>query len=297
MSFLIRWLVVALVLCRSMAGAEETGLIVCGAEEVFVVPSHEGVAKKNALWSWRAGNSPEIPEKIRGSFRTTDECKSYGETILITSSGGGVALIRRKDKACLFYATSKNAHSACLLPGNLVAVASSFGGDEVGVFDLGKSGAEAVSSVPLYGAHGVVWDAKRKRVWALGTKVLLLLRPDGRRLIKEASYELPAVGGHDLSWSLQDELLISVDEHCFRFDCDDRNFSPLKDLANEVKVKSIDVNRKSGRIVWHRGTKETWWSDTIRFLEPGREMIFRGERIYKVRWDQAREIPKQANGH
>ena len=131
-------------LCGLPVLGEEAGLIVCGAEEVYLIPHREGVTKKDATWSWRAVDSPQIPAGVKGRFATADECKSCGDKILITSSSGGVVLVNRKDKACLFYTTSKNAHSGCLLPGNLVAVASSFGGDELRVFDLAKSGAEPV---------------------------------------------------------------------------------------------------------------------------------------------------------
>lgn len=57
-------------------------------------------------------------------------------------------------------------------------------------------------------------------------------------------------------------------------------------------MKSIDVNRVTKQIVWHKGTKETWWSDAIRFLGPEGRLTLAGERIYKVRWDQALEVPR-----
>lgn len=286
-----------LLLGVSMAAAvplhcAEPALIVCGAEEVFILPARERVTKKDVTWSWRAEDSPEIPANLRGSFASTDECKSYGENLLVTSSSGGIALVRRADKNCLFFATSKNAHSACLLPGNLVAVASSFGGDELCLFDLAEPGKDPVEKLDLYGAHGVVWDAGRRRIWALGTENLLLLKLEKRALAIEATYKLPTSGGHDLSWTGDDGLFISVDEKCYRFDCAKREFSPFEPLANEVSVKSIDLVRGAKRIVWHRGTEETWWSDTIRFLEPEGTITLPDERLYKVRWDQPRMVPE-----
>jgi hypothetical protein len=64
---------------------------------------------------------------------------------------------RRKNKKIHFFTKVRNAHSACLLPGGKVAVASSFGGDEVKIFGREKSGEniEPLMKVPLYGAHGV----------------------------------------------------------------------------------------------------------------------------------------------
>lgn len=268
-------------------------LIVCGADEVFVIPALDGVTKKDAIWSWRAVDSPEIPEKLRNGFATTDECKPYGGNLLITSSSGGVALVRRNDKACLFYATSKNAHSACLLPGNLVAVASSFGADELRIYDLGKPGLEPVGRVALFGAHGVVWDPERKVIWALGTRVLLSLGLEERRVSVQETHELPKPGGHDLSRAGEGKLFVSVDEHCFRFDCETRKFTAFEPLADEAMVKSIDLNPATRRIVWHQGTGETWWSETIRFLNPAGTITLPGERLYKVRWDLPQPVPAE----
>jgi hypothetical protein len=155
-------------------------VICCGGSEVFVLAveqeAEEGKSAPAKLWTWQAADSPEIPEAMRAQFRTTDECKSYGDRLLITSSSGGVALIQRRDKKCLFYTSAKNAHSACLLPGDRLAVASSYGGDELLIF----SHAEVTTATPLarlklVGAHGVVWDEKRSRLWALGGEELHLV--------------------------------------------------------------------------------------------------------------------------
>jgi hypothetical protein len=83
--------------CASEQQGEGKGLLVCGFSEVFLmnpVDSHDkGVVKK--LWSWRAKDRPELPEAMRGSFGTTDECKPLadGKRILISSSSGGCALV------------------------------------------------------------------------------------------------------------------------------------------------------------------------------------------------------------
>lgn len=271
-------------------GDEVSDLIVCGMKKVFVIPGEQGGEN---LWEWTADSSPGIPESMRSAFATTDECKPYWGCLLITSSSGGVALIERNTKKCLFFTKVRNAHSACLLPGDLVAVASSFGGDQVEIFDLGKPGAEVEPemNLPLYGAHGVEWDWRRECLWALGTKVLLKieLKNGNAEVIEE--FELPTSGGHDLTWWSASELALSVDRHCYLFSVKEKNFRPLQPLLNELKVKSIHRNRKTGKLVWHRGTKETWWSDTIRFDQLGRDRILEGQKIYKVRWDEPRARP------
>ena len=287
-----------LILIALLAAGAEERLIVCGGEEVFIVPAGGAVKTADRVWRWRAADSPEIPAEMRAKFRTTDECKPAGDSILITSSGGGIALVRREDKKCLFHASAKNAHSACLLPDRRVAVASSYGGDELLIFDLEKPSAtaEPLARMPLHGAHGAVWDEQRERLWALGDKVLLLVEMRGRgessALKIDKQFELPSPGGHDLV-AAQDRryLIVTNDTTVYRFDTKETRFEPQARLADKPRVKSVDQS-PTGRIVYHQGTDKTWWSDTIRFLEPGApgkeaaaELKIEDERIYKVRWD------------
>lgn len=284
----MRTLALILLLFPIFAVSEEDRLIVCGGEEVFIIPFQKEVTKSDAVWSWQAKDSPSIPKEMHKLFRSTDECKPIDDSILVTSSSSGVALIRRADKKCLFLTSAKNAHSACLLPGNGVAVAASFGGDQLQVFDRSEKvyQPKPVSSIELYGAHGVLWDKKRQRIWALGTNVLLLVKLDGNQLSIDKNYQLPTRGGHDLSFAKQaDTLFVSTDNHVYRFNCKSGEFKSMLPIENESKVKSVDQHPKHGRIVWHKGSKEHWSSDTIRFLAPEETIVLPNQRIYKVRWD------------
>lgn len=268
-------------------------LIVCGGPEVFIISADaDRVAEKDRLWRWRAADSPEIPAEIHPQFRTTDECKPAGEAILITASSGGVAWIRRKDKQCLFYTSVKNAHSACLLPKDRLAVASSHGGDEVLLFALNRSGADVapLARLKLDGAHGTVWDADRSRLWALGTKELLLIelrnKDDSVVLAVDRTWALPTVGGHDLSPTHDPRFLfVTTNTRVYRFDTKEGRFETQPMLAEQPSVKSIDQHPQTGKIVYHQGTEKTWWSDTIHFLQPARTLKLPDERLYKVRWD------------
>lgn len=291
-------LVCLLYTLADVACADEQ-LICCGGPEVFILSATgEITAAEDRSWRWTAADSPEIPAEMRGQFRTTDECKPYDDRLLITSSSGGVALVRRKDKRCLFHTSVKNAHSACLLPKERIAVASSTGGDELLIYSLARSGEKIapLARLTLLGAHGTVWDRKRERLWVLGTRELLLVEvqetDDKLALLVNDRWELPTVGGHDLSPARDARYLyVTSNSAVYRFDTEAKRFQPFEPLAKAIAVKSIDEHPATGEIVFHQADHEqkVWWSDTIRRLQPAGTMHLQGERLYKVRWDVKRE--------
>jgi hypothetical protein len=69
-------------------------------------PARSGAISTNKIWSWRGVDRPELPPDLRDKFKSTDECKPVegGAKILITSSGGGVALVERSSGKALFHA-------------------------------------------------------------------------------------------------------------------------------------------------------------------------------------------------
>ena len=286
----------------SAADAPPTDLLCCGAEEVFAVsPGDEPTP--GVTWSWRAEDSPGIAEDARAWFRSTDECKPVGDAVLIASSAGGVALIGRADKRCRFLTFARNAHSACLLPGRRVAVAASFNGDHVWVYDVtgGAEVAEPVGGLPLIGAHGVVWDAGRGVLWALGEERLLQVRlgeetPAAGRpattLRIEREWPLPSRGGHDLSPVGDDRhLFVTTNSGVYRFDREAGVFAADAEIGGWPVVKSVSRHPTTGEVVFHAGTEETWWSDTIRFVGGRQDVVLRGRRLYKVRWDVPAQMP------
>lgn len=283
-----------LALLIGRVGLSDEQLICCGAEEVFILKlSDNPESVPQRVWSWTAADSPEIPELGRRSFASTDDCKPIGDSILVTSSSGGVAIIRRSDKSCLFYTQAKNAHSACLLPKYRVAVASSFGGDQLLVYPLSKpttNPTESIARIPLRGAHGAIWDAQLKRLWALGSDELLLvnvLESEGKpNLEVEKRYKLPSPGGHELSRTqTASKFFVSTDKHVYLFDKNNGTFTPEPTLADEPKIKSVSANSKTGELVYHQGAPETWWSHRIRFIGKRSTIELPDERLYKIRWD------------
>jgi len=279
----------------SGSGQVNPDLIFCGAEEVFI-SSYADPARK--LWSWTAEDSPEIPEEKRRQFRTTDECKPYaGGLILITSSSNGVAIIDRKTKSCRFWATATNAHSGCLLPGNLLVVASSFGGDELLVFDRAKSGSDPILRKPLHGAHGVHWECDSKTLWALGDRELVSYRlgkdSSGKVDLHAISrWPLPSSGGHDLSPVAGEKaFFITTDSEVLVFCAASGRFESHPKLGKSGKVKSMDQAQVGGPVVFQQASVEHWWSNEIRFLDGG-VARFPEERLYKVRWDSPAKVPE-----
>lgn len=282
--------------CCAYAIADD--IICCGGDEVFVIDSLNPSVKK---WSWRAENSPSIPEDYREKFRSTDDCKPYqGDLILITSSAGGVALVERSTKKCLFLAESRNAHSASLLPRNRVAVAASYGEDQMQFYDLAdeRRPAAAVQTIPLKGAHGAVWDQKRNCLWALGGDELLRLVADeqagpGMRWSISSRTPLPSPGGHDLS-PMHDgiRLFVTSDNQVLLFDCNKMSFERHAEFGDQLKIKSVDVHPVTKRIVFHKASKTHWSSDIVRFIgSDSQKLRLEGERLYKTRWDAPSEHP------
>jgi hypothetical protein len=270
------------------------GLIVCGWDEVFILHlGTEGDPRK--IWTWRASEARELPDDVKALFKTTDECKpkDNGRKVLITSSGGAVALVDRYEHRILFYGRAPNAHSADLLPRGRVAVAASVDpegrGDRLVIFDLTLSD-QALWSEELPSGHGVVWDEQRKLLWALADKDVRGYRlrdwetgqPKLDRVLKIA---LPEAGGHDLYPVSGTALLtVSTGNRCWLFDRDDHTFVPHPTLGDYSRVKSISLHPTTGQLVYVQAEGENWWAERLRFLNPENTLHTPGEHHYKARW-------------
>ena len=222
-------------------------LIVCGWDEVFILDtSHRKNGLPQKIWSWKAKDRIELPEYMRSRFGTTDECKPVngGNNILITSSGGGVALIERESGEVVFYAGTPNAHSADLLPGGRVVVAASHasGGDRLIIYDLYKSDRELHSDELPWG-HGVVWDETRQILWALSDEDIRSYRLENwdtphPSLLKTFSIKLPDTSGHDMI-PVGDSAFLAVStwKHCWLFDRDRREFTASLTACRRSRCK------------------------------------------------------------
>jgi hypothetical protein len=274
---------------------ERVRLVVCGWDEVAILDFAAGLARPpQRLWSWRARGRADLPDEIEPLFRTTDECKPVdgGARILLTSSGGAVALVDRKADRVLFYARAANAHSAELLPGGRIVVAASHDprgrGDRLILFDAARSGHELWSG-ELPWAHGVVWDARRNLLWALGEHDVRAYElrdwaSAAPSLQRRTVVALPESGGHNLSavpgtaW-----LALSTSTRCWLFDRDTLALRPHPALGDRPRVKSIDYG-PAGQLVYVQAETDHWWTERIQFLSPPGTLHVPGEHFYKARW-------------
>jgi len=269
-------------------------LVLCGWDEVFVLElSDAEKGKIEKVWNWRATDRQELPEALRGRFRTTDDCKPVdgGEKILISSSGGGCALVEHPSGRVLWYASVPNAHSLERLPRDRVIVASSVSphGNRLILYDQARSD-QPLWETPLVSGHGVVWDETRQVLWALGLKELRCYElkdwsSENPSLALKDSHALPDGDGHDLQAIPQsNDLVVTTGPRVYLFDRQTRQFRLHPELGDKANVKCVSVHPVSGRTVFIQASDKAWWSDTIGLLSPAAQVSLPGERLYKARW-------------
>lgn len=287
---LSRLLLVACLCLIAAPPASAQSLLACGWDEVFVL---DVAGTPTRTWRWKAAEAPELPEAYRSKFRTTDDCKPVdGDRVLVTASSDGAALIDRATRRVVWWASCGNAHSAELLPGDRIVLACSVReqtGNRLALFDAATPERELFST-ELVSAHGVVWDAARERLWALGLRELRSYRlkdwtSASPSLELDMRYALPDEGGHELSAVPGTaHLIVSTHAGVWRFDRDLRTFVPDPDLRGLHDVKSAVIHPTTRRLAYTQAETPEWWTSRIRFARPAGELALPGERLYKVRW-------------
>jgi hypothetical protein len=250
-------------------------------------PSDDGAL----ILDWDPGVAPELDDAARAWFGLPSECKPSGGDVLVTASRGGVAVVDGASAAVTFYASvGGNPHSVERLPdGNLVVASSDSDVLTILVTD------PEVSSYPdsvrrvttaLDFAHGLVWDAERERLWAIGGHELVAyayapgLEPS---LTAMATFTLPSPWGHDLRAVAGGPMLVlTTNASVYLFDRDEETFAESSAPPPEAATKSVDINPVSEEPAYLVAT-ESWWTDTLHL--GGDEVRVRpGARYYKVRW-------------
>jgi hypothetical protein len=184
-----------------------------------------------------------------------------------------------------------NAHSIELLPGNRIAVAGSTavsGGNCVALYNIIEPERQLFKD-SLYSGHGVVWDAKRKKLFALGYEELrqyILQDWSGNspRLVLEKKWKIPGISGHDLQLSPDgNSLFLTEHENPWVFSLQTFEFKKLPELAGVANVKSFGRDAASGQLIFTI-PEESWWTYHVKFLNPARTLAFPGMHVYKARW-------------
>jgi hypothetical protein len=244
---------------------------------------------RKLLWEWSATDS-DIPSGHLSWFRLPDEARPvYNRTcLMITSSGGGAALIRIKDKKALFYACpGGNPHSAEILPDGNMVVASSDGYltvykvDTVGVYASGY-----LSRTSLTAAHNAVWDLNRNCLWSAGGEDICRYDYAEGRLTLTKTKSMPAGCGmaHDLIPIFgSDRMYVTTGARCFIYNPSDDTIVEAPSFQQR-DLKSISTGPFGFTTICTRPT-ESWWAHDVVTLSSGTQIFHMADyQIYKARW-------------
>lgn len=244
------------------------------------------------VWSWNAVQAG-VPAEHQIWFTNPSEVKPVynGQYILMTASGGAVALIRIADSKLMYYAqVGSNPHSAELLPdGNIVAVSSTDSKLRTFVTDTIKGFGKFHASYELPSAHNVVWDRKRSVLYTTQDRALYSYKYNNDSkapmlLDKTLITELPKTEscGHDLFpvQNKENSLWLTTNETVWQYDIETKT---LERFFSFYAVKSVS-DSKEGMLMLYPTTE--WWSDGL-INEKGKKIFtIRGAKIYKGRWMQ-----------
>lgn len=262
--------------------------LVCGDSKVLIVDYNQSPDTiPKIIWTWDAHLAQDLPEDFRiRRFNSTDDCKAInrGKQILVSSSSGAIAVVNVHDKKVVFHAAVPNAHSIEVLPGNrLVAAASTHAeGNKLMVFDLATP-AKLMYTDSLYSAHGVVWNEKRKSLYALGYEELreYKLLKNGH-ISQVATWKIPGIGGHELNARDADNLFVTEHHGAWIFNLTTQDFQKIEGFPDAENIKSLGRDG-SGQYIFTI-PEESWWTYHVKFSNPARSLAFPAMKVYKARW-------------
>jgi hypothetical protein len=267
-------------------------MAVCGDGIVRIIDMAESDSTDiKEVWRWDK-DDPQVnlPKGYDMLMRNLDECKFVDNNtkMLLTASGDGMMLLDIETKDILCYAHVPMAHSADLLPNNRIAVALSIHnkGNALEIYDI-DTPEKVVFRDTLYSGHGVVWNEKRQRLYALGYKELkeyelVDWNTDQPSLRQVKMWEIPMESGHDLSPVDDNRMLVSAHEGVMWFDIDKEEFSPFEPLSNVENVKSVNYDPETQRLIYTKA-EINWWTHHIYQENPDKVIKMDSLKVYKVR--------------
>lgn len=285
-------LIIVTLLCAGCTSVKKEWMAVCGDGIVRIIDMAESDSTDiKEVWRWDK-DDPQVnlPKGYDMLMRNLDECKFVDNNtkMLLTASGDGMMLLDIETKDILCYAHVPMAHSADLLPNNRIAVALSIHnkGNALEIYDI-DTPEKVVFRDTLYSGHGVVWNEKRQRLYALGYKELkeyelVDWNTDQPSLRQVKMWEIPMESGHDLSPVDDNRMLVSAHEGVMWFDIDKEEFSPFEPLSNVENVKSVNYNPETQKLVYTKA-EINWWTHHIYQENPDKVIKMDSLKVYKVR--------------
>ena len=258
------------------------------------------------VWSWDAFRGG-ISSGDRKLFENPSEAKPVcnNKYILMTASGGAVALIRVADHKMMCYTKCgdfPNPHSAELLPDGNIVVAESRN-HEVNIIktDFEKGKCEVIKDRKIGSAHNVVWDKDHKCLFLTGvvkengentTKLFRLDYNNNKQAPKffnQKSFTLfnqAEPGGHDLFpvYGEKNKLWLTTANAVYKIDVTDPyNITPdnVQKVYNLSDIKSVS-NGPEGILMIQPTTK--WWSNQIIDEQGNSKVELTHSAMYKARW-------------
>jgi hypothetical protein len=264
--------------------------LVCGDSKVHLVDYDKSQDSIPAIvWTWDSKLANDLPEVFRErKFRSMDDCKpiNNGKQLIVSSSSGAIAIVNISDKKVVFFAEVGNAHSVEMLPGNLLAAAASVHatGNKIMLFDVSDPSGKPFFTDSLYSAHGLVWNAKRKSLYALGYDEIREYKLIGKQgLSLKEKWTIPGISGHELRPTADaDHLFVTEHGGSWVFDLDGHQFKKIPNFPDAENIKSLGQN-KSGQYLF-TVPEESWWTYHVRLHNPERSFAFPGMKVYKARW-------------
>ena len=284
--------IIVTLLCAGCTSVKKEWMAVCGDGIVRIIDMAESDSTDiKEVWRWDK-DDPQVnlPKGYDMLMRNLDECKFVDNNtkMLLTASGDGMMLLDIETKDILCYAHVPMAHSADLLPNNRIAVALSIHnkGNALEIYDI-DTPEKVVFRDTLYSGHGVVWNEKRQRLYALGYKELkeyelVDWNTDQPSLRQVKMWEIPMESGHDLSPVDDNRMLVSAHEGVMWFDIDKEEFSPFEPLSNVENVKSVNYDPETQRLIYTKA-EINWWTHHIYQENPDKVIKMDSLKVYKVR--------------
>ncbi|MEN0052552.1 MAG: DUF6528 family protein [Mucilaginibacter sp.] len=248
------------------------------------------IDKREIIWDWIPAKSNIKPEHVKWFTAISDAKPVYDmKYILVTASGGGVALVRIADKKAVFYAyAGGNTHSAEIFPdGNIVSASSS--GHFLTVFKVDTAiAAEQVYSkkVPIEFGHNVVWDKEHRVLWTAAMNKLKAFKYnfncDKPDIELTETIDLQGTEAHDLFPVYHENKLWLTDTAAiYTFDPATKKIA--KTSFSRHNIKSVSSG-PAGYPILLSEPKEQWWTDAV--IDTTGKVIFEkpGLKIYKTRW-------------